>query len=64
MFFKTVLERRERGWGPDVALVGVWTDSYPSDMYCILADSYLPTLLHIPISNLYFLFGFSTNAYL
>ena len=49
----------ETAWlgAPDVALRGVWTVSYSSELECILADFF-------PISNSYFLLEFSTNAYL
>ena len=53
--FSTVLERRQVGWGPDVALAGVWA---------VLADFYLSTPLHFSISNYNFLLEFSTNDYL
>ena len=50
------------GWGPYVAFGGVWAVSYSSRVQCILENSYLPTPLHFPISNSYFLLELSTNA--
>ena len=62
---RTVLEQRQLGWGPDVALEGVWgVFFYFSGVQCIQPDSYLPTPLHFPISYSYFLLELSTNAYL
>ena len=61
---RTVLERRQLDWGPDVALGDVWAVSYFLGVQCIQPDYYLPSPLHFPISNSYFLFEFSTNAYL
>ena len=64
----TVLVKRQLGWGADVALgqVGRMFGQFLcfSGVQCIPADSYLPTPLHFPISNSYFLLEFSTNAYL
>ena len=57
---RSTLDRNQLGWEPDVALGGVWAASYSSGLQCILADSYLPTPLHFPISNSYFLLEFST----
>ena len=65
---RTVLERRQLGWGADVALAKVWAVSNYSDVQCILADSYLPTpctsrLLTTPEYVLisYFLLEFKTK---
>ena len=62
----TVLVRRQLGWGPDV-MAGwedVWAVSDFSGVHCIPADSYLPTPLHFPTSDHFFLLEFSTYAYL
>ena len=61
---KAVLEGRQLGWGPDGASGYVWTFSYFSRMRYIQLDSCLPTPLHFPIPNNYFLLAFTTNAYL
>ena len=60
---RTVLEQRQFGGGPGVALGDVWADYFFSGVQCIQPDSYLPTPLHFPISNYYFLLEFSTYAY-
>ena len=63
----TVLVRGQLGGWPDVALgeVGRMFGQFIFlGVQCIPADSYLPTPLHFPNSNSYFLLDFSTNAYL
>ena len=60
---RSTLGRNQLGWEPDVALGGVWALSCSSGLQRILADSYLPTSLHFPISNSYFLLEFSRDAH-
>ena len=57
----SILEKRQLRWVPDLAFGGVWAVSGSYGQQCILADSYLPTPMHFPIS-IFFLLEFSTNA--